>query len=462
MAATGRRISALLTLLTLFVTVPVARAYTLQYRDNTGLVARRWLTKPIMIAFSTSLYAPPANIKAGSDVIGAARRALQHWASVSDVQFFETTSPTQTISPSNAGDRVNLITVAGDNASSFASSDNPGRTRLFYDSGGAIVEGDIALNPAVEFSTDGTPGTYDLESTFTHEIGHLLGLEHSAILGATMQPHQAMNGLYGRPAVTQRTLAEDDIAGARALYGSRAGTGSISGRLIARSFAGQSRPIFGGHVFAEEVLTGRVVAGNVTLQSGDYRIDGLEPGRYRLISQIVDGPVTADEIGSATGTYSGLFETTPPFETTIATRRSARIISIGADTSTSVGFFVTTNNEISVKPRLIGMNGELSTMALPLKAGKTFTIYIAGEGIDQLAAENIATSSPFISVDRETMADENFDVPYPVISFQLTVAPETPAGDYSLVLRAADGELIYVVGALTIDRAASPLTAGAD
>ena len=459
----GRRLSAVLFLLALFATVPPARAYTLQYRDATGLVARRWLSKPIIIAFSTSLSAPSQNIKAGSDVIGAARRALQHWASVADIQFFETTSTTQTISPSNAGDRINLITVASDNAAAFGSSENPGRTRLFYDSGGAIIEADIALNPAVEFSSDGTPGTYDLESTFTHEVGHLLGLEHSAILGATMQPRQAMNGLYNLPAITQRSLSEDDIAGARALYGSRLGTGSILGRLVARSFAGQSRPIFGGHVFAEDAATGRVVAGNVTLQSGDYRIDALEPGRYRLISQVVDGPVTADEIASATGTYSGLFETTPSFETTIGTRRSSRIIAVGADASTSLGFFVPANGELSIKPRLIGMNGELSTMALPLRPGKIFTIYIAGENIDQIVANGIATSSPFIVVNPETVADEAFDVPYPAVSFQIAIAPNTPGGDYSLVLQSSDGELIYIVGALTIDPAAdSPISASED
>src|SRR5207237_7939712 len=124
----------------------------------------------------------------------------------------------------------------------FGSSENPGRTRLFYDSGGAIVEADIALNPAVEFSSDGTPGTYDLESTFTHEMGHLIGLEHSAILGATMQPRQAMNGLYDLPAITQRSLSEDDIAGARTVNGSRAGTGSILRSLLAGTFPRQSDP----------------------------------------------------------------------------------------------------------------------------------------------------------------------------------------------------------------------------
>src|SRR2546430_15899937 len=252
----GPRFSAVLLLLALFATAPPARAYTLQYRDATGLVARRWLSKPIIIAFSTSLSAPPPNIKTGSDIIGAARRALQHWASVADIQFLETTSTTQTISPSNAGDRINLITVASDNSSSFGSSENPGRTRLFYDSGGAIVEADIALNPAVEFSSDGTPGTYDLESTFTHEMGHLIGLEHSAILGATMQPRQAMNGLYDLPAITQRSLSEDDIAGARALYGSRAGTGSLFGRLMANSTGGQWHPIFGAHGFFGDALLG--------------------------------------------------------------------------------------------------------------------------------------------------------------------------------------------------------------
>jgi hypothetical protein len=104
------------------------------------------------------------------------------------------------------------------------------------------------------------------------------------------------------------------------------------------------------------------------------------------------------------------------------------------------------------------MNGELSNMALPLRPGKTITIYVAGEGIDQIPAAGLATSSPFILVSPETLADEAFDVPYPTISFQITIAPNTPAGDYSLVLQSADGELVYIVGAITIELGAdSPI-----
>ena len=447
---TRKGLSAIFALAALIAGQAPVRAYTLQYRDNSGIVARRWLERPIIVAFSTSLNSPPTNIKPGSDLIGAVRRALHRWASIADIQFLETSSTAQTISPQNAGDRVNLITVSADNAAAFGLSENPGRTRVFYDSGGTIVEADIALNPNELFSSDGTPGTYDLESTFAHEVGHLLGLEHSAIIGATMQPRQAMNGLYSLPAFTQRTLSEDDTAGARALYGSRLGTGSVSGRLIASAVAGQSQPIFGGHVFAEDVLTGRLIAGGLTLASGEYRIDALAPGNYRLIGQTLDGPVAADEIATAGGSYRGLVETTPLFRSIIGPSASPSI-SVTSDTAVSFGFYVFSNPAPALKPRLIGMNSELSTAALPLEAGRTYTIYVGGEGLNQVPASGISISSPFLTVNQATLSEEEFDTPYPVIGFEVTVAPNAPSGEYSIRLQSNDGEFVYLAGALTID-----------
>ncbi len=447
-----KTLSALVAFLALVSAQAPLRAYTLQYRDASGIVARRWLTRPIIVAFSSSLSSPPANIKAGTDVVRAARRALESWTRVADVQFLETRSTAQAVSPSNGGDRINLITVSIDNAAMFGLSDSPGRTRVFSDSGGAIIEADIALNPSDLFSSDGTPGTYDLESTFTHEVGHLLGLEHSAVIGATMQPRQAQNGLYGLPAFTQRTLSEDDAAGARALYGSQAGRGSISGKLIATALAGSSRPIFGGHVFAEDALTGRLIAGSLTLASGEYRIDSLPPGRYRLIGQSLDGPVAAADIAAAGGSYSSLLETLPPFRSFVRAGPSpSRSIAVNSDTATSVGFFVSSGPAPRVKPRLIGMNGELSTTVLPLEAGGTFTVYVAGEGMDEIPASGISISSPFLTVDRSSVSEAQFDTPYPVISFEITVDPYAPPGEYSIRLQSVDGEFVYLAGALTID-----------
>jgi hypothetical protein len=445
-------LSAVVALLALVCGQAPVRAYTLQYRDASGILARRWLARPIIVAFSSSLSSPPSNIKTGSDVIGAARRALERWASVADIQFLETRSGAQAISPSNAGDRINLITVSAENAALFGPTENPGRTRVFSDSGGAIVEADIALNPNALFSSDGTSGTYDLESTFAHEVGHLLGLEHSAVIGATMQPRQAQNGVYGLPAFTQRTLSEDDIAGARTLYGSRSGTGSVSGRLISNAPAGHSQPIFGGHVFAEDALTGRLAAGSVTLSSGEYRLDALAPGNYRLIGQSLDGPIGTIDIAPAGGPYASLAETTPSFRSfNIAGHSSSELTTITANVAASLGFIRTANPPPTLKPQVIGMNGELSTTALPLEGGKTFTIYVGGEGLDQLLANGISISSPFISVDPATLKEEEFGTPYPVFSFELTVAPNTPPGEYSIRLQTSSGEMAYLPGALTID-----------
>jgi hypothetical protein len=97
------------------------------------------------------------------------------------------------------------------------------------------------------------------------------------------------------------------------------------------------------------------------------------------------------------------------------------------------------------------MNGELSTAALPLEPGETVTIYVGGDGLDQILANGISVSSPFISVNPASLSAEEFDTSYPVISFEITVAPNTPPGEYSIRLQSPDGELAYLAGALTID-----------
>lgn len=439
-------------IISLFVAVcpPAGRAYTLQYRDSAGILARRWLTNPILISLSSSLANPPANIKPGSDVLGAARQALRHWSDASGVRFAEVMTSDQVVSPPNTGDGVNLITVSADNEPIFGTSENPAMARIFFDPSGAISEADIALNPREHFSTDGTPGTYDLESTLTHEVGHLIGLDHSAVIAATMQPRQAKNGMYGLNAFTQRTLSDDDKAAARSLYGPRGGAASISGRVIT-NVNGRAETIFGAHVFAEEVTSGRVVAGSVTLAGGDYRIEQLPAGEYRLIAQSLNGPIAARDISPAGGSYAGLTETIPDFRSFIGVGLNSSDRSVlRPNTTIDLPFFVLANSP-SLRPQLIGMNDELSTAPLPLEPGKTFTVYIAGAGVDELKPEGISVSSPLIVVNANSLQTEVFDVPYPVISFEISVARNVQPGDYSIRLNSANGELAYLAGAITIE-----------
>ena len=97
------------------------------------------------------------------------------------------------------------------------------------------------------------------------------------------------------------------------------------------------------------------------------------------------------------------------------------------------------------------MNGELSIAALPLLPGKTYTIYVGGDGVDQLNADGISLSSPLILVKPASLSLEEFDTPYPVISFEVTVGANIQPGEYSIRLQSEGGEFAYLAGALTIE-----------
>jgi len=416
--------------------------------EPVGYGAHRWLRNPIIVSLSTSVGSPPPNIKKGTDVRAAAQRALQSWTDAAGIQFLETTTSNEKISPANDGDGVNLITVSALNASEFEESDVPARTRVFFDSGGAITEADIALNPAAEFSDDGTLGTYDLESTFAHEVGHLLGLTHSAVIGATMQPRQAKNGVYGLAAFTQRSLSAVDITAVRALYSEQATYASISGRLTT-NISGRARSIFGAQMFAEDVSTGGVVASSISSTAGAYRVDGLGAGVYRVYAQPLDGAVPADEI--ANGPQSPV-ETTPLFRSFIASNKSlSQSMNVSASSDLKLSFFVFPHTP-ALTAQLIGMNGELSTAPLPLQPGQTLTIYVAGEGVDDVALNGISISSPLISVVPGSLREANFDTPFPAIGFDISIANSIQFGDYTIRLQTTKGELAFLPGAITIEK----------
>jgi hypothetical protein len=62
------------------------------------------------------------------------------------------------------------------------------------------------------------PNALDIQGVVAHEYGHVLGLGHSAVGGATMAPSITGNG------VSFRSIAADDIAGVRFIYGTAAPT----------------------------------------------------------------------------------------------------------------------------------------------------------------------------------------------------------------------------------------------
>jgi predicted Zn-dependent protease len=78
----------------------------------------------------------------------------------------------------------------------------------------APTDGRLHFDYEEYWATDLSPNTFDLESVAVHEIGHLLGLDHSNDQNAIMYPTIP-------PAVRKVNLGQDDINGLRALYGFR-------------------------------------------------------------------------------------------------------------------------------------------------------------------------------------------------------------------------------------------------
>lgn len=420
----------------------------------------RWPTKSIQIALSTSLTAPSPAIKPGSDVLGAIERALASWSTAADLKFVEVPSKAQSVSPMNNGDGISLITVAAtaENLALFGEGNTTARTRVFYDPDtGAISEADIVINPfpysgegeSLQFSTDGTPGTYDLESTLAHEIGHLLGLNHSYVIGATMQAFQALNGTYGLPAITERTLSEADQAAVRSLYGDREKMGSIEGRIL-NSVDGNLLPATAAHVWIEDLATGKVMAGGLTGGGGKFSINGVSPGTYKAMVEYLDGPASESTALSAAGDRKP-----GPRLRAFRSVEIAASVRVAADKSTQLNYVLVPpqNSLPALNPRFVGINGELSSVPVPLEPGKKLTLYIGGEGVDQVPGSGLVLSSPFITVDPASLTLQQFPSATPVISFEISVAADIPPGDYSIRLQSNSGEVAYLVGGVTINPA---------
>jgi hypothetical protein len=162
---------------------------------------------------------------------------------------------------------------------------------------GDIIESDVFFNSIFEWSVSATGDSarFDLRSVATHEIGHFLGLGHSAIgetesrleggrrvlgSGAVMFPIS-----LGRGVVADRTLQPDDIAGAADLYPDgdfRQSTGIISGRVLMNG-----RGVLGAHVVAFNPQTGSLI-GNFSSADGSFRIAGLTPGPHVIRVEPLD------------------------------------------------------------------------------------------------------------------------------------------------------------------------------
>ncbi len=277
------------------------RAYV-PFRWGTGGVPAVWQESrfPLTFYLNETTAAGMPNIEPGTDVPGAVRAALQAWQSVptSILRFNDLALKPD---PSSLTDGINLITMADTAVNRELLGGSGGAvalTRMIFDATtGKITESDVILNPAYLFSSNLAPGTYDLQSIVTHELGHALGSDHSIAQNDTMFPAVAPGEFF------QRYLSADAIAFASFAYPDPdriAFLGSFSGRITSGGGG-----VFGAAVTAMN-LDHPLIYAAISERDGSFRIDGPAPGRYILYAEPLDGPFSPDQFMAQGPHYQGL------------------------------------------------------------------------------------------------------------------------------------------------------------
>jgi hypothetical protein len=233
-------------------------------------------------------------------------------------------------------------------------------TTYTFDQSGRFTDADIQIDPVL------LSGDTNVEMALRHEVGHVLGLDHSAVLSAVMFPYVSTDE-------NATGFDSDDRIAITTTYP------KIDATLIGATLQGRVMGDQGG-IFAAQVVAvserGEPVATSLTNSAGEFTLLGIPPGRYRVYAEPLDGPM---EVNALQGMY-----------------RQAKTVSFptqfyeGPPLDVEHGkvygnLVVTAGGAVQLNPRWVGTvqaNGEVSVASTPVnvKAGEVVTLAVAGEG----------------------------------------------------------------------------------
>jgi Matrixin len=166
---------------------------------------RRWASTPISVR---TYYRGNATITDGDGGVTAVVGAIRAWGIISSSSTTSAAvrgSAPATIMLNSNGGVCSGSCLAATLTGYYVSQTGDDR----------IYDADVYTNTSIQMYSSresGCSSEYDIDGIMVHEVGHVIGLGHSSVAGATMYPSiSACN-------TSARTLAADDIAGRDDLY----------------------------------------------------------------------------------------------------------------------------------------------------------------------------------------------------------------------------------------------------
>lgn len=400
------------------ISIPLSGATRLTYTMGDSSVPVYWPKSAFPIAYQVDRRVTTTLPS------GAVDRAFEVWSGAQDVDL--TFNDLGVADGLKAGqDGKNVITMTDD---LFANQKAIAVTSNWYDGNGKLTEADIQLDMSLSRSD------YNIQSALAHEIGHVLGLDHSAVISAVMYP-------YVTRGTDAPALDSDDRVAIASIYPKTDPFmvgGTLHGKVIGDT----------GGIFAAQVVAvneqGEPIATGLTNTLGEFELRGIPPGKYRVYAEPLDGPV---DVRNLTGVWRQAKVTSFP-------TRFSDTTDIQVDTGKIIGnLIVNTSGPNQLNPKWIGFNMtgsdqfNLSTTAAPVKPGQSITLAIAGDGFTSGMTKFEVMNPGF-----HRQGDFHYSANYMFATFNVDA---TAPGGSAVILVTNGNQNATLTGALRVAHAAS-------